>query len=174
MDRTACTALSGTTATQFVQLARSAASMHLRFVEAPSIDYARQAGDRNMKSREDIESYLMKAGLPYEQLGPELWNVRPEGNENLLISIAGPVVVFRIKVMDLPAQGREKLYETLLKLNTTEMVHGAFGIEGNAVVITDALQLENLDFNEFQAVIDDITMAISKHYPVLSKFRVAA
>ena len=128
-----------------------------------------------MKSREDIESYLMKTGLPYEQLGAELWNVKPEGNENLLISIAGPVVVFRIKVMDLPASGgREKLFETLLKLNTTEMVHGAFGIESAAVVITDALQLENLDFNEFQAVIDDFAMAVSKHYPVLSKFREAA
>ena len=43
-----------------------------------------------------------------------------------------------------------------------------------AVVITHALDLENLDFNEFQAVIDDVAMAISKHYPVLSKFRVAA
>jgi hypothetical protein len=127
-----------------------------------------------MKSREDIESYLLKTGLPYEQLGPELWNVKPEGNENLLISIAGPVVVFRIKVMELPASGREKLYETLLRLNTTEMVHGAFGTEANAVVITDALQLENLDFNEFQAVIDDFAMAVSKHYPVLSKFRHAA
>jgi CesT_Tir_1 len=127
-----------------------------------------------MKSREDIESYLLKTGLPHEQLGPELWNLKPEGQENLLISIAGPVVVFRIKVMDLPAGKREPLYETLLQLNTTEMVHGAFGIEAKAVVITDALQLENLDFNEFQAVIDDITMAISKHYPVLSKFRAAA
>jgi len=127
-----------------------------------------------MKSREDIESYLMKAGLPYEQLQPELWNVKPEGNENLLISIAGPVVVFRIKVMDLPPSGREKLYETMLRLNATEMIHGAFGVEGNAVVITDALQLENLDFSEFQGVIDDVGMAISKHYPALSKFRVAA
>jgi hypothetical protein len=70
--------------------------------------------------------------MPYEQLQPELWNVKPEGNENLLISIAGPVVVFRIKVMDLPGGPKEKLYETLLKLNTTDMVHGAFGIEGNA------------------------------------------
>jgi hypothetical protein len=127
-----------------------------------------------MKSREDIESYLLKTGMTYDQLGPELWNIKPEGNENLLITLAGPVVVFRIKVMDLPASGREKLYETLLRLNTTDMVHGAFGIEGNAVVITHALDLENLDFNEFQAVIEDVAMAISKHYPVLSKFRVAA
>jgi hypothetical protein len=127
-----------------------------------------------MKSREDIESYLLKMALPYEQLQPELWNVKPQGNENLLVTIAGPVLVFRIKVMDLPGAGREKLYETLLRLNAADMVHGAFGIEGNAVVITHALQLENLDFNEFQAVIDDVSLAISKHYPVLSKFRAAA
>jgi hypothetical protein len=127
-----------------------------------------------MKSREDIESYLLKLGLPYEQLQQELWNVRPQGNENLLVTIAGPVVVFRIKVMDLPEGSREKLYEALLRLNATEMVHGAFGIESSAIVITDALQMENLDFNEFQAVIDDMSMAISKHYPALSKFRVAA
>jgi hypothetical protein len=127
-----------------------------------------------MKSREDIESYLMKAGLPYEALQPELWNVRPQGNENLLITIAGPVLVFRIKVMDVPPSGREQLYEALLKLNATDMVHGAFAIEGTAVIITHALQLENLDFNEFQAVIDDVSMAISKHYPALSKFRAAA
>jgi len=38
------------------------------------------------------------------------------------------------------------------------------------VVIVHALDLENLDFNEFQAVIDDVSMAISRHYPVLSKW----
>jgi hypothetical protein len=127
-----------------------------------------------MKSREDIESYLIKLGLPYEQLGHELWNVRPQDKENLLVTIAGPVVVFRLKVMDLPSRNREALYAALLTLNATEMVHGAFGIESEAVVISHALQLENLDYNEFQAVVEDITMSIGKHYPQLSKFRAAA
>src|SRR5262245_20998003 len=113
-----------------------------------------------MKSREDIESYLLKMGMSYEQLGPELWNLKPRGQENLLVSIAGPLIVFRIKVMDAPASGGEALYETLLTLNATDMVHGAFGMEGKAVVISHALELENLDYNEFQAVVDDITLAI--------------
>ena len=82
-----------------------------------------------MKGPEDIESYLLKIGLPFEQIGPDMWNIKAE-HENLVISIAGPVVVFRTKVMDLPDGNREPLYETLLRLNTTEMVHGAFGIEG--------------------------------------------
>ena len=122
-----------------------------------------------MKSAEDIESYLLRIGLSSERVDTNIWLVKLEGHENLAISIAGPVVAFRLKVMDLPASGREPLYRTLLGLNTTEMVHGAFGLEGDAVVVVHALELENLDFNEFQAVID-MTMVASKHYPFLSKF----
>jgi len=123
-----------------------------------------------MKTAEDIESYLLKVGVAYERINPGFWVLKLEAHENLAVSIAGPVVVFRLKVMDLPAGGREGLYRTLLSLNTTEMVHGAFGLEGDAVVIVHALELENMDFNELQAVLDDMTMAIAKHYPYLSKY----
>jgi hypothetical protein len=78
--------------------------------------------------------------------------------------------------MDLPAQdkvNREELFQTLLTLNAAEMMHGAYGLEGGKIVISDALQLENLDFNEFQATIDDITLAVADHYPRLAKFREA-
>lgn len=126
-----------------------------------------------MKGKEDLESYLLKMAMPFEQIGPDMWNINAE-HENLVISIAGPVVVFRTKVMDLPDGNREQLYETLLRLNTTEMVHGAFGIEGKSVVIASALEIENLDYNEFSAVVDDFTLAVSKHYPTLSRFRPAA
>ena len=50
------------------------------------------------------------------------------------------------------------------------MVHGAFGLEGDAVVIVHALEIENLDLNEFQAVIDDMSMAVAKHQPSLARF----
>jgi hypothetical protein len=127
-----------------------------------------------MKTREDIESYLLRLGVTYEDLGHNVWRIKDNGFENLLISAAGPVVVFRLKVMDLPPVQREPLYETLLKLNAREMVYGTFGIDGHAVVLTASLPLEDLDFSELQAVVDDMGMAISKHYPALSKFRTAA
>jgi hypothetical protein len=73
-------------------------------------------------------------------------------------------------MVDLPRTGREELYRTLLSLNTTEMVHGAFGLEGDAIVIVHALELENLDLNEMQAVIDDMSMAVAKHQPSLARF----
>jgi hypothetical protein len=123
-----------------------------------------------MKSAEDVESYLMRAGVSYETIKPGLWLVQIDGQGRLAVSIAGPVVAFRLKVMEVPKQSREDLYRTLLQLNTSEMVHGAFGIEGDAIVIVHALELENLDFNEFQAVFDDMSMAAAKHHPNLARY----
>jgi hypothetical protein len=123
-----------------------------------------------MKSAEDVESYLLRMGVTYETIKPGIWVLQSDGQGRLAVSIAGPVVAFRLKVMDLPQKRREELYRNLLELNTTEMVHGAFGIEGEAVVIVHALELENLDFNEFQAVVDDMSMAIAKHHDGLSRY----
>jgi len=123
-----------------------------------------------MKSAEDIESYLLTANVAYESIKPGIWLVQVGEAGRLAVSIAGPVVAFRLKVMDLPKTGREELFKTLLQLNTTEMVHGAFGLEGDTVVMVHALALENLDLNEFQAVVDDMSMAVAKHHPNLSRF----
>jgi hypothetical protein len=127
-----------------------------------------------MKTREDIESYLLKMGVQHEELGGDIWRLREGSTENLVVSLAGPVVVFRLKMMDIPPTRREELFETMLRLNTTDLFHCAFGIEGSAVVLTGALPLENLDYNEFQAVIDDMSMAVSRQYQVLAKFRAVA
>ena len=128
-----------------------------------------------MRTVEDIGSYLLKMELPHNELRGGTWLVRGiDGIDNMVITLAGPVVVFRVKVMMLPRHNREELYRTLLELNATEMLHGAYGIEGDAVVIADALQLENLDYNEFAATVDDITLAVASHHGRLAKYREAA
>src|SRR6185503_17411276 len=122
-----------------------------------------------MKSAEDVESYLLLMRVACETIKPGIWLVKIDGS-SLVVSIAGPVVAFRLKIMDLPGSGREELYRTLLTLNTTDMVHGAFGLEGDTVVVVAALELENLDLNEFQAVVDDMSMAVAKHHNNLARF----
>jgi hypothetical protein len=128
-----------------------------------------------MKTAADVQAYLLKMELPYEEPREGTWLVSGlDGVENLVITLAGPVLVFRVKVMDIPRGHREELFRTLLELNATEMMHGAYGIEGESVVIMDALQLENLDYNEFAATVDDITLAVASHHTRLAKFREAA
>ena len=58
-----------------------------------------------MKTAEDIESYLLRIGVPNEQVKPGIWLLKLEGCDNFVVSMAGPVVVFRVKVMDLPRDG---------------------------------------------------------------------
>jgi hypothetical protein len=128
-----------------------------------------------MKTSADVQAYLMKMELPSEEPRENTWMVGGlDGLDNLIITLAGPVLVFRVKVMDIPGAQREELFRTLLELNATEMMHGAYGIEGESVVIMDALQLENLDYNEFAATVDDITLAVASHHGRLAKFREAA
>jgi hypothetical protein len=128
-----------------------------------------------MKTTSDVMAYLLKMELPYEEPHEGTWVVTGLDNlETLAITLAGPVIVFRVKVMQIPHANREELFRTLLELNATDMMHGAYGIEGDSIVITDALQLENLDYNEFAATVDDITLAVASHHGRLAKFREAA
>ncbi|MGB5702915.1 MAG: CesT family type III secretion system chaperone [Polyangiales bacterium] len=129
-----------------------------------------------MRSREDIESYLARAEVQYEVLGEDgMWLVRDGSlGENIAIKSAGPLLLFRVKVLELSEVGdRADLFEELLKLNATDLVHGSYGISENAVVLTCTLEIENLDYNELQAVLDDFSLALANHYEKLTKFRVA-
>lgn len=132
-----------------------------------------------MKTAADIQDFLIKLELPYEEPRPGTFVIQAaDGLDNIIVTLAGPVLVFRVKLMEIPkhrpATDREELFRTLLELNATEMMHGAYGVEADSIVIGDALQLENLDFNEFAATIDDIALAVASHMGRLAKFREAA
>jgi len=131
-----------------------------------------------MRTREDIESYLMRSGTAYEAVGEDehpTWMVRDHSSGGtILVRLAGPIVFFRSKVMRLDTvQDRAGLFEKLLHLNATDMVHASYGIGGDDVVLTCALRLENLDYNEFQGTIDDFSLALTNHHALLAPFRAA-
>lgn len=119
-----------------------------------------------MVSREDLESYFIRMGAEYEEIADGMYLVR-SGEEALPIVVdhAPPLLVLRLKVMDLPVGGGggEKLFRTLLELNAGDMVHGAYGIEGSELVLTHALQLDTLDFSQFQNSFESILMAAASH-----------
>jgi hypothetical protein len=129
-----------------------------------------------MRARDDIESYLARAEVPYEEVGEDgMWLVRDSSlGENIAIQTADSLLLFRVKVLELrEVTDKAALYEELLNLNASDLVHGAYGISEDAVVLTCTLQMENLDYNELQAVLDDFSLALANHYEKLTKFRVA-
>ena len=129
-----------------------------------------------MANREDLESFIgrLDGAITSDEVEKGIWVLTP-GDEStpIVVSFDSPVVVFRVKVMDLPKDGQAKtqLMQKLLELNAEGLVHGSYGIEGSLVVLTDALQLENLDFNEFQSSVDSITLALASHMSALASFQ---
>ena len=118
-----------------------------------------------------IEGYLVRSNIPYDTIGEGMWVVHDEVDQvdNIVITLAPPVVMFRVKLMELPENEAERaaLCRKLLELNASSMIAGAYAIEGQAVVAVETLQSENLDINEFQAAIDGLTLAITEHYELL-------
>ena len=133
-----------------------------------------------MVTREDIESFLDRLaseGASYEEIGDGMWVVRPGGQfgTDVVVSYAPPVVLLRVKVMDLPEdpEAVAQLSRRLLELNASDLVHGSYGISAGAVVLTEALELEHLDFEEFLASFEGMTLALASHLRELAPYREA-
>ncbi len=129
-----------------------------------------------MTTRDKVETYLVKLSLSFQEAAPGTWVVRDAGKgiENLIIVLSEPLVILRVNVMEAPAQGREKLFEELLRLNASDMVHGAYALDGKQVIIVDTLEAETMDLPELEASIDAIGLALAQHYRTLSRYRARA
>ncbi len=118
-----------------------------------------------MVTREDVESFLIRMNLEYSEVADGMYLVRiGEAELPAVVHVTPPLVVLRLKVMDLPGKdGLGELYRTLLELNATDVVHGAYAIEEGELILTDALELESLDFVELQASLESLQIAASSH-----------
>ena len=129
-----------------------------------------------MITREDLLSFfdrLYGGTLTVTELEPNLWLVRTPEDAEVVVHYAPPVVILRVRVMELPASEprRGELFRQLLEYNARDLVHGSYGLEGDHVVLTDALELENLDFSEFEASFDSLTLSLASHLGSLAAFR---
>ncbi|MDA0311313.1 MAG: CesT family type III secretion system chaperone [Gemmatimonadetes bacterium] len=119
-----------------------------------------------MVTREDLESFLIRMDLEYEEVDEGMFLVRGR-NSGLPVVVhhADALLLIRMKVMDLPEKPESEVlfYRTLLELNATDVVHGAYAIETGELILSDTLELETLDFHELQASMESIEMAASGH-----------
>ena len=133
-------------------------------------------GKHDMVTREDIESFLSRLDggtIESTEIEPNIWIARTSEDAEVVVHFAPPVVLLRVRVMELPAAEprRGELFRQLLELNARDLVHGSYGLEGDDVVLTDTLELENLDFSEFEASFDSLTLALASHLGALAPYR---
>ena len=119
-----------------------------------------------MVTREDLESFLIRMNVGYEEVDEGMFLCEgKDGGPSVVVHHSPPVLLVRMKVMDLPdgANGATDLFRTLLELNATDIVHGAYGLEEGELILSDTLELETLDFHELQASFESVQLAASGH-----------
>jgi hypothetical protein len=133
-----------------------------------------------MVTHDDIQTFLDRlesSGATYTEVSEGLWNVRPGGDLDIgvIVHHSPPVVVLRVKVMDLPKDEKKQgaFFRRLLELNASDLLHGSYGIQDSTVVLTAALELSHLDYEEFLASYESITLSLASHIRELATFKEA-
>ena len=131
-----------------------------------------------MVTLEDIEAFLDRLsvdGASHREVEKGLWLVRPGGalDFDVVVTHNPPVLFLRVNVMPLPEDGTElaSLSRRLLELNAKDLLHGSYGIDGDNIVLTEALELSHLDYEEFLASYESMTLALTSHMRELAAFR---
>ncbi len=123
-----------------------------------------------MISREDLESFLIRTEMDHREIGESMWLVDPvkdalEDHPAVVVSLSPPLVIFRAGIGMVPEgdHARLQLFQALLELNASDLVHGAYGLEGDEVILVDALELQDLDYSEFLASLESLSLAVTSH-----------
>ena len=131
-----------------------------------------------MVTKDEIEGFLDRLGAEgasHSEVEPGLWIVRPSGelDFNVVVHFSPPVVLLRVKVMTLPTKPESlaTLSRRLLELNATDLLHGSYGIEKDSIVMTEALELAHLDYEEFLAAYEGINVSLASHLREIGTYR---
>ena len=118
-----------------------------------------------MVTRDDLESYLIRMDLDFEEVDEGMFLIQPRNDgPPVVVHHSPPLLLVRLKVMEMPeGQDLGELFKNLLVWNATDVVHGAYGIDEEDLVLTDTLELESLDFQELQASLESMQMASASH-----------
>ncbi|HEX2672703.1 MAG TPA: CesT family type III secretion system chaperone [Polyangiaceae bacterium] len=126
-----------------------------------------------IQTGEDLEGYLLRLERRFERAEDGTYLVSMGADRPLVaLLVAPPLLVAQVEIGVVPVDdaAAAPLFRKLLVLNATALVHAAYGIEGERIVLSAALALQNLDLNELEAVLADLDMALATQVPTLREF----
>ena len=120
-----------------------------------------------------IEQYLIDLMFTYQQVDSSLWLLDDEEHclQGVAILLAEPLVIIRVEVMEAPRNNTLEFYTKLLELNASDVIHGAYALENGKIVLIGTMEYDTMDYGDFRATLDAFSLALTQHYPVLSKYR---
>lgn len=127
-----------------------------------------------MRTVQDVEAYLGRMSRQYEPVDGKANAFLVKGGSSMppiALWVDTPLVVLRVHVGDIEGDAATNgpLYEKLLLLNAKALVHTSFGVEDGKIVLSSAHELENLDYNELAAALDEIDVTLAQQVPQLAE-----
>jgi len=90
-------------------------------------------------------------------------NNEQKGIFRMVIDCEFPILIFEQLIYEIKVDSKKHFME-LLKMNRN-LIHGAFVIDDSEkqLIYRDTLQLENLDFNEFEGTINALSLGLAEY-----------
>lgn len=125
------------------------------------------------RTLKDVEAYLMRSNRKFvaveDQPGTFLIETGAS-TPQIAVRVDPPIVVCRVHIGDVNGgKTNEQLFRALLQYNAKSLFHASYGLDDKRIVLGAALELENLDFNELEAMLDEIDVALAQQVPELLK-----
>lgn len=129
-----------------------------------------------MSNADTLESYMLRMELAHEKVSDDTWVVGPESSSGIriIVRVDEPIVLYSSPVFAVTQATPDQLglFRRLLEFNDTTL-HCAYALDGDQILLSGAHQLADLDFGEFQAMIEDMAMALDSHLQQLAPWRPA-
>lgn len=119
-----------------------------------------------MNTIETIEDFALRLNCEIlyknEQSGILKIDNQADGIHNLILGFAPPILIMEQYLFTF-REGNTEMFKKLLQKNR-DTIHGAFVIseEGNRVLFRYTMQLQNLDFNEFESALNSLGLLVSE------------
>ncbi|MBT4286790.1 MAG: molecular chaperone Tir [Deltaproteobacteria bacterium] len=90
-------------------------------------------------------------------------NNEQKGIFRMVIDCEFPILIFEQLIYEIKVDSKKHFME-LLKMNRN-LIHGAFVVDDSEkqLIYRDTLQLENLDFNEFEGTINALSLGLAEY-----------
>lgn len=119
---------------------------------------------------DDVEAQLDRLNRHYERLDDGTILVRmTAGQPPAAVRLSAPVLVVQVEFGPVPedAEKQRLLFRKVLELNASDLVHAAYAVASDTLLLTAALELVSLDPNELEAVLSDFDLALAEHTATL-------
>jgi len=142
------------------------------------------------RTAEDVENYLLQLDRRFDKDKDGATFLIESAGATVALLVTPPIVALRVDIGSIPREEARlaPFFRQLLEYNATDLMHVSYGLDvsrhgadpaapapvalaaphtAERVVLSGALELENLDINELEAALSDIDLALARHVPTL-------